>query len=96
MIGIATNEAFGIDETSFKTRDERRLEDIARNRDEEVETQVALQTTHRKEEIRDAQEVREALKAVGANEEAISAAPMVNAEAPTGEASGLKAKELRP
>ncbi|MEL6189398.1 MAG: hypothetical protein AAFU79_32650 [Myxococcota bacterium] len=94
MIGIPINDAFGIDENSFKTRDERRLEDIARKRDEQVEVQEQIQTVHRKEEVQDAKEVRQALRSVGADHEAV--APTVDAAAPSGEASGLKGQELRP
>lgn len=93
LIGIGKNDAFGIDENTLKTRDEKRLADIARNREDQVQSYAHLKQVTRKEEVLDAKAENAALETVGGGR--ALEAPGVDAAAPSGEASGLKAQELR-
>lgn len=93
MLGIGNNEPFGIDENAFKSRDEQRLAENARNRQQQVELDVHMQALSQKEEVVDASVETKALQSVGSGR--TLQAPRANAPAPSGEASGLKGQELR-
>lgn len=92
MLGIGNTASFGIDENAFKTRGERRLAEQARHREQRIETAQHLEKVERKDDRLDAHFEREALETLGRprNLTAVS-----GAAAPSGEASALKALELR-
>lgn len=92
LLGLDPHSAFGIDENSFKTRDERRLAEQARAREARIDTAEHIQEVQHHDEVVDAHLDRKALRAVG--RKPILAAP-TGSEAPSPEASALKAQELK-
>lgn len=93
VLGVGKDASFGIDENAFKTRDERRLAEQARNREQRTETAQLLKQLEVKEDRVEAHFEAKALESVG-RPRAVSAP--TEAVTPSGEASGLKAQELRP
>lgn len=93
MIEIGSTTSFGIDENTFKTRDERRLAKYVKEREHQVEVAEHLQKLERRDQIADARLEEKALQTVGAQRPVT--APSAEA-APSAESSALKAKELRP